>query len=176
MADLAGPRHVADVQQAVDALFDLDEGAVVGEVADGALDHRAGRIAVGHAVPGVLLGLLHAQRDFLLLLVDLQHDDFDLVVDLHQFVGMADPLGPRHFADVHQALDAFLELDEGAVAHHVDHRALDDRADGIFRLDFFPRAGRLLLQAQGDLFLLVVDVQDLDFDLLVDVRPSRRDG
>ena len=31
-----------------------------------------------------------------------------------------------------------------------------------------PGAGRLLLQAQGDLFLLVVDVQDLDFDFLVD--------
>ena len=122
MADLAGPRHVADVQQAVDALFDLDEGAVVGEVADRALDHGARRIAVGHAVPGILLGLLHAQGDLALLLVDLQHDDFDLVVDLHQFAGMADAAGPGHLADVHQALDALFQLDEGAVAHHVDHR------------------------------------------------------
>ena len=49
----------------------------------------------------------------------------DLVVDVHQFARMADPLGPRHFADVHQALDAVFELHEGAVAHHVDDRALD---------------------------------------------------
>ena len=97
MADLAGPRHVADVQQAVDALFDLDEGAVVGEVADGAGDQGAGRIAVGHFVPGVGLGLLHAERDFLLFLIDAQHDDFDLVVDVDQLVGMADSLGPATF-------------------------------------------------------------------------------
>ena len=94
MADLAGPRHVADVQQAVDPFFDLDEGAVVGEVANRAFDHRAGRVAVGDLVPGVRLGLLHAERDFLLLLVDVQHDDFDLVVDVHQLVRMADALGP----------------------------------------------------------------------------------
>ena len=31
-----------------------------------------------------------------------------------------------------------------------------------------PRAGHLLFEAQGDLLLLVVDVQDLHFDLLVD--------
>ena len=82
----------------------------------------ARRVAVGHLVPGVLLGLLHAQRDFLLVLVDVQHDDFDLVVDLHQFAGMADALGPGHFADVDQAFDALFELDERAVAHHVDDR------------------------------------------------------
>ena len=32
--DLLGPRHVRDVQQAVDALLQLDERAVVGQVAD----------------------------------------------------------------------------------------------------------------------------------------------
>ena len=82
MADLAHPAHVADVQQAVDAFLDLDEGAVVGQVADHAGDDRAGRIALGHLVPGIGLDLLHAQRDFLLLLVDVQHLHFDLVADL----------------------------------------------------------------------------------------------
>ena len=42
VAYLAGPGHVADVQQAVDAFLDFDKGAVIGEVADAALDHRAG--------------------------------------------------------------------------------------------------------------------------------------
>ena len=94
MADLAGPGHVADVQQAVDAFFDLDERAVVGQVADRALDHRARRIALGHLVPRVRLGLLHAERDFLLVLVDVQHHDFDLVADVHQLARMVDALGP----------------------------------------------------------------------------------
>src|SRR6185437_4768531 len=168
MADLAGPAHVADVQQSVDALLDLDERAVVGQVADHARDRSARRIAVGDLVPGVLLGLLHAQRDFLLFLVDAQHDDFDFVVDMHQFVGVADPLSPRHFADVDQALDAFFELDEGPVAHHVDDRALDAAAHRVLVGDVLPGAGRLLLEAQGDLLFLAVDVQDLHLDFLVD--------
>ena len=70
VADLARPGHVADVQQAVDAFFDFDEGTVIGQVADGAGDQGAGRIALGNLVPRIGLGLLHAQRDFLLLLVD----------------------------------------------------------------------------------------------------------
>ena len=36
--------------------------------------------------------------------------------------------------------------------------------------------GVLLLQAQGDLLLLVVDVQDLHFDLLVDRDHFATDG
>ena len=68
------------MQQAVDAFFDLDERAVVGDVADLALDHRAGRVLLGHALPGVLLDLLHAEADFLLVLVDLQDLDLDLLV------------------------------------------------------------------------------------------------
>ena len=39
---------------------------------------------------------------------------------------------------------------------------------GYFLFHLFPRAGRVLLQAQGDLLLLVVDVQDLHLDFLVD--------
>ena len=141
MADFAGPRHVADVEQSVDPLFDLDEGAVVGQIADGAADQGAGRITIGHFVPGIGLGLLHAERDFLLLFIDAQDDDFDFVVDVDQLVGMADSLGPRHFADVDQPLDPFFEFDEGTVAHHVDDGSLDDRADGVLGFDRLPGAG-----------------------------------
>ena len=67
VADLAGPAHVGDMKQAVDAFLDLDEGAVVGEVADRPLDHRSGRILAGDLIPGIDLGLLHAQGDLLLV-------------------------------------------------------------------------------------------------------------
>ena len=142
VADLAGPAHVGDVQQAVDALLDLDERAVVGQVADRALDHRARRVLLGDLVPGVGLGLLHAEGDFLLLLVDAEDDDLDLVADVDQLAGVVDALGPGHLGDVHQALDALLELDEGAVGHDVDDLALDARADRVLLLDVLPRARR----------------------------------
>ena len=68
--------------------------------------------------------------------------------------------GPGHLGDVDQALDAFFELHERPVAHDVDHLAGDAAADGVL-LSMFPTGWGLLLQAQGDLLLVVVDVQDL---------------
>ncbi len=82
------------MQQPVDALLQFDERTVIGQVADTALDQAAFRISFGDIFPRILLGLFHAQRDLLLFLVDSQHDDVDLVADLHQFVGMTDSFGP----------------------------------------------------------------------------------
>src|SRR6185312_9599646 len=170
VADLLGPRQVADVQKPVDAFFDLDERAVVGDVADLALDDRARRILLGHALPGVLLDLLHAERDFLLVLVDLQHLHLHALILRDHFAGVIDALGPGHLGDVDQAFDAFLELAERAVRHDVDDAGLVDRADRILLLDVLPGAGFLLLEAQGDLFLVLVYGEDLDLDLLVDLE------
>ncbi len=103
-------------------------------------------------------------------LVDPQDDDLDLVADVDQLAGVVDPLGPAHLGDVDQALDPLLELDEGAVAHDVDDLARDPGADRVLLLDVFPRAGRLLLEAEGDLLAVLVDVQDHDLDLVVDLE------
>ena len=133
-------------------------------------DHRARRVLAGDLVPGVHLGLLHPQGDLLLLLVDAQDDDFDLVADVDQLAGVVDPLGPAHLGDMDQALDALLELDEGAVAHDVDDFAGDAGADRVLPLDVLPRAGRLLLQAQRDLLALLVNMEDHHLDLIVDLE------
>ena len=73
------------MQQAVDAFFDLDERAVVGDVADLALDHGARRVLLGHLLPGILLDLLHAEADLLLVLVDLEDLDLDLLAGCDEF-------------------------------------------------------------------------------------------
>src|SRR5262249_3349021 len=170
MGHLAHPAHVADVQETVDALLDLDEGAVVGQVAHHAADDRVRRIALGHLVPRIGLHLLHAQGDFLLLLVDVEDLHLDLIADGDQLAGVVDALGPAHLADVHQALDARLQLDEGAVAHDVDHLAGMTAAHRVLVGGAGPRAGRLLLQAQGDLLPLPVHLDDEHFELLIDVN------
>src|SRR5262249_34540335 len=59
MTHCPNPTHVADMQQAVDAFFDLDESAVTGEIANDAANDRTGRIALGHFIPGVGLNLFH---------------------------------------------------------------------------------------------------------------------
>src|SRR5205823_454491 len=74
-----------------------------------------------------------------------------------------------HLANVHQALDARLEFDEGAVAHDVDDLARVPAADRVLRRHILPRAGRLVLETEGDLLLLLVHRQDVHLKLLVDV-------
>ena len=59
--DALGPGHLGDVHQALDALLDLDEGAVVGEADHLALDAGADRVLLVGAVPRVLLDLLEAE-------------------------------------------------------------------------------------------------------------------
>src|SRR3954452_10525159 len=54
MLQAAVPRHVRDVNQSVDAVFDFDESAEVGEVADLARDDGADRITLGDSVPRIL--------------------------------------------------------------------------------------------------------------------------
>ncbi len=70
---------------------------------------------------------------------------------------------------MHQPLDARLQLDEGAVAHDVDDFAGVPASDGILVGHVLPRAGRLVFEAQRDLFLVLVHLQDVHLKLLVDV-------
>src|SRR5690606_18648643 len=50
---LVGPVHLGDVHQAFDALLDLDETAVIGDVGDLAEQARGGRITAGDRLPGI---------------------------------------------------------------------------------------------------------------------------
>ena len=45
----------------------------------------AGREAFLDLVPRIFLGLLQAQRDALFFLVDVEHNDFELLADFEQF-------------------------------------------------------------------------------------------
>ena len=154
-------RHVGDVDHAVDAFFEFDEGAVGGEVADLALDLRADRVAVLDVVPGIGVELADAEGDLLLFLVDAEHDGFDFLAD-GEHVGRArDALGPGEFGDVDEAFDAFFEFDERAVRHEVGDLAFDLAcrrgsalrclSHGLFSVCLRPRR---------DALFLLVDVED----------------
>ena len=114
--------------------------------------------------------MAHAQRNFLLLAVDAQHDRFDVLAWLEHVGRFGDALGPGEFGDVDEPFDARFEFDERAVRHEIDNLAFDARADGIFGFDVFPRIGELLLEAEADAFLLPVDVEHDDVDLLSDLE------
>src|SRR6058998_1221450 len=165
-----GPRHVGDVNQAVDARLDLHERAERGQVAHLPLDPHTDGILLRQRHPGVFLGLLHAERDLLFRLVDLQYHRFDRLADRHDLRWVAHVARPAHLGDVDQALDPRLELDERTVVRDRHDLALHARAHRVLRGHVLPGVRLQLLQAEADALALPVDVEDLDLDLLPDVH------
>ena len=83
-------------------------------------------------------------------------------------------VGPVHLGDVHQALDAFLDLHEAAVVGHVGHLAEQARALGIAARQVRPGILTQLLQAQRHAVALAVELEHLDLDLVADVEDLGR--
>ena len=156
------------MNHAIEALLQLDESAVAGEVADLASETGARGIFLRGFVPGVGFELAQAQGDFLLVTVDAEHDGFNLLVGFEHVRRLGDAFGPGEFGDVDQAFDARLEFDKGAIRHEVDDPAFDAGADRILLFDGVPGVGQLLLKAQADALLFAVDVQDNDINVLAD--------
>ena len=154
------------MQEAIDAFLDFDEGAVGREISNRTLDDRSRRVVTLDELPGVRLGLFHAERNLLLFQVDLEHENLDTIPGADEFGGVVDAFGPGHLGDVNQTLDTVLQLHKGAVGHDVHDLANVARFDRVASLDTVPRGCGFLLETQGDAFALEVDPQHLDFDLL----------
>ena len=114
------------MDQAFDAGLEFDERAVVGDVGDAALEPHADRILGLDALPRIGLQLLHAERDAVRLVVDLDDLDLHLLADVEHFGRVIDA-APRDVGDVQQAVDA-AEVDERAVVGDVLDDAVDDLA------------------------------------------------
>ena len=87
---------------------------------------------------------------------------------------MLDALAPRHLADVDQAFDARLELDERAVVGQADDLAAHARANRIAILHRRPRILHELLVAERDALGGRVVLQDDHVDFVVDLEELRR--
>src|SRR6516225_5553601 len=112
------------MDQPLDAGLELDESAVVGDVGDAPGITRANRVFRFDAVPGILLQLLHPQRDAVRLVIDLDDLDLHLLADVEELGGMVDP-PPGDVGDVQEPVDA-AEIDEGAIVRDVLDHPVDD--------------------------------------------------
>src|ERR1700678_62248 len=169
MLHALGPAEVAHVHPAVDAIFNFNEGAKVGQIAYPAFHNGACRIALREMLPGILQQLLHAQGNAAVVGIDAENYGLYLVSWLDQLGGMLHPLGPGHLGDMHQPLDALLQLDEGAVVGHAEHAAAYAGADGITFDRIEPGIGRELLEAERNSLLLTIELEYLDLYLVPDV-------
>ena len=120
-------------------------------------------------LPGIVLELLHAERDAAVVRVDGEDDGIDLVARLDHLAGVLHALGPGHLGDVDEAFDALFELDKGAVVGDGEDAALDLSPDGIALGGVEPGIRRELLEAERDALLVLVELEDLDLDLIADV-------
>ena len=163
-ADALGPGKFGDVDEAFDALFEFHERAVRHEVRDLAFDPLASREAFFDLVPRIVLGLLEAEGDALLLLVDVEHDDVEFLADLEQFARMSEA-APGHVGDVEQAIHA-IEIDERAEVGDVLDRAVHAVADVHAFQELLALFAALLLDelaaAEHDVLPVVVDLNDLE--------------
>src|SRR2546428_301970 len=176
MLHALGPRHVGDVNQAVDPRLDFHECAERREVAHLAAEPRADRILLRQRHPRVLLRLLHAERDFFFRLVDLEDHRLDRFTDLHELGGMRHA-AVAHVGDVQQAVDA-AEIDErpevgdvldDALSHLIDRQLLHQHVAFRLALGLEQHPAR-----HDDVATPFVELDDLELEALaeqlVDVR------
>jgi hypothetical protein len=114
--------------------------------------------------------LLEAELMRRLEAVDVQHHDLDFLAGRDDLAGMDVLLGPAHFGDVDQALDARLQLHEGAVVGDVGDAAGELGARRVFGGDAFPRIGFELLHAEADALGVGVEADHLHLDRLADLQ------
>src|SRR5690606_13817264 len=153
-------QHLAQLAQAVD------------HVADG--DALGTGVAIGHGLlrPRLALGLgrlrvgrLDAQADATRLGIEVDHLHLDVLARLHDVGRVFNPVVGQ-LRDVHQALDAVLQLHERAEVHRAGHFALDDLPFAVALLDGGPRIRQRLLQAERDALPPPVDAQHLHLNRL----------
>src|SRR5262249_31491826 len=141
---------LADVDQAFDAFFDLNERTKVGELGHAAIDRLALAIAGFDGFPRIAFELLDAERELLVGFVNAEDDSTDLVRFLEPLGRMPELLGPCDVADVDEAVDADADIDEHAeIGDRLDF-TFHDRADRELDLELIPRIGLELLETQAD--------------------------
>ena len=159
------------MDQALDALLELDERAVVGQADHLATDALANGIALVDAEPRIVGVLLETEADTLAIGIVLQHLDVDRLAHVEHLRGVVDPR-PRHVGDVKQPVDA-AQIDERAVIGDVLDHAFDDHAGLELRQGLALEGLALLLEqgtaAEHDVAALLVELDDLEVESLADV-------
>ena len=158
-----------NVDQAVHTGDDLSESTEGSGRNDLDFDHVADLVIPLEDLPGIVLGFLVAQRNFLLLGVDVLDVDFDHVAHMNDLFGALDA-GPGQLGDVDHAVHA-AQVDEGAVGGQGLDFAVVDLAHLDVGPEFFLFGFLLVVQNRTDgadsTAAAVVDLNDLEADVLL---------
>src|SRR5215472_1820419 len=125
MLDPARPGNIRNMDQPVNSIFNLNEGAEVSQISHPAMHSGAYLIAVAQGVPGVLLHLFHAEADAPSLWIDAQHLYVDQIAGVYDLARVLDPFRPAHFGDMDQAFNTRLEFHEGTIIRNAGNAAVN---------------------------------------------------
>ncbi len=125
MTNMLSPTHFGNVDEAFDALLELDERSVIRDRDDLALDRLVFRVLLFDVLPRMRLKLFQAERDTLALLVIVENHDVELLIEVDELGGMRDA-APREIRNVKKAVDA-AQIDEDAEVRYV----LDDAFENL---------------------------------------------
>ena len=120
MAHIAGPTHLGDVDQTLDALLQLHERPVVDDGDHATGDHRGLRILALDIIPRIGLKLLETQRDPFAITVELEHLDLEFLPDGDQVGRVRDP-PPGHIGDMQETVDSAQIDERPKVGDVLDH-------------------------------------------------------
>src|ERR1043165_1217293 len=158
------------MNQSVNPIFDLDEGAKVRQVSDATLDARADLITVAQSLPWVLLNLLHAETDATRFRIDPEHFNVDRVTRVDNLAGVLHSLGPAHLRNVDQTLDPGFELDKRAVVSDACNLPINPRSRRKTFLDRLPGIGQQLFVTQRDAFTPAIKPQHFDLNRIANLE------
>ena len=164
-------RELADVDEALEAVLDADEGAEVHDLRDRAVHEVADLEVADGGLPRVGLHAPDREADAAALVVDVDDLGLDLVADLVGALGVVD-LVPGELALVDEAVDA-AEVDEDAERRDRADRALDLLADLEAAEELVALLAPLLVERhllrEDEPVGLAVDLQDLQPEPAADV-------
>src|SRR5437899_6487924 len=97
---------------------------------DAATNQITHRMIREELFPRIRLQLLDAERQAMVVAIDVQDNCIDALTLLQYLRGMLDPPG-RDIGDVHKPVNSLFEFNEGAEVGQIADTATDNRPDGV---------------------------------------------
>jgi len=105
MFDFLRPWEVRNVNEAINALFQLNKNAEVGKVTYRSCMFWIDRVTVSDSNPWIRNELFHSEWHLTLFAIESQNDGFNIFTNLQEIMGCAQMLWPWHFRNVDKTLN-----------------------------------------------------------------------
>ena len=166
------------MNQTFNTWFQLNKGAVIGDVGHAACVARLKWVFRGNQIPWIFLQLLHTKGDTVCIFVDLDHLNLDCLADGQNLGGVVHT-APCHVCDVKQAVNA-AEVNKRTVFGDVLDHAVDFLALGQVANDFCTLLGTGFFEDRttrnNDVTTATVHFQNLERLLETHQRASSAHG